>query len=61
METTNRIADAEFHAVDFMRKVRRELSEKYLQNNEQYIKDLKKALDDFKCRQEKAYGQSLDL
>ncbi len=57
METKNKIADTEFHAVDFMRKVRRELSEKYLQDKEQYMKDLKKAMEDFKCRQKKAYSQ----
>ena len=57
METKNKEIETEFHAVDFMRKVRLELSEKYLQNKEQYMNDLKKAMEDFKCRQKKAYGQ----
>lgn len=57
METKHKETKIEFRAVDFMRKVRRELSEKYLQNKEQYMEDLKKAMEDFKCRQKKAYNQ----
>jgi len=57
METKTKEIETEFHAVDFMRKVRRELSEKYLQNKEQYMEDLKKAMEEFKCRQKKAYSQ----
>ncbi len=38
-----------------MRKVRSELTEKYLQNKEQYLKDLKKAIEYFKSRQEQDY------
>ncbi len=57
METKNKVAvpETEFHAVDFMRKVRRELSEKYLQDKEQYMRGLKKAMEDFKHRQKKAH------
>ena len=61
MEKKNKIRDAEFHAVDFMRKVRRELSEKYLQDKEQYMKDLKKAMEDFKRRQKNAYSEQVHL
>lgn len=57
MKTKNKEIETEFHAVEFMRKVRRELSEKYLQDKEQYMKDLKKAMEDFKSRQKKAYSQ----
>ena len=57
MERKNKAAETEFHAVDFMRKVRLELSEKYLHNKEQYLKDLKNAMEDFKRRQKKAYSQ----
>ena len=57
METKNKAIENEFHAVDFMRKVRRELSEKYLQDKEQYMKDLKKVMEGFKCRQKNAYTQ----
>jgi len=56
METTKIKTETEFHAVDFMRKVRRELSEKYLQDKEQYMRDLKAAMEDFKQRQKKAYS-----
>ncbi len=57
METQNKTVENEFHAVDFMRQVRSELTERYLQDKEQYVKDLKKAMENFKRRQEKAYGQ----
>lgn len=57
METKNKEIETEFHAVDFMRKVRSELSEKYLQDKEQYLQDLKKAMEDFKSRQKKACSQ----
>ena len=57
METQNKANQKEFHAVEFMREVRSELSEKYLQDKSQYLEDLKKAMADFKRRQEKAYSQ----
>lgn len=53
MKTKNKLKDTEFHAVDFMRKVRRELSEKFLADKEQYMKDLKQSMDDFKLKQKK--------
>ncbi len=59
METKNKEMETEFHAIDFMRKVRSELSEKYLQDKEQYLQDLKKAMEDFKCRQKKASSQQV--
>lgn len=55
METRNKTTENEFHAVDFMRQVRSEMTEKYLQDKEQYLEYLKKAMEDFKLRQEKAY------
>ncbi len=61
MKTKNKEIETEFHAVDFMRKVRIELSEKYLQDKEQYLQDLKKAMEDFKCRQKKANSQQVHL
>ena len=57
METRNKTNEKEFHAVEFMRQVRSELSEKYLQDKTQYLEDLKNAMADFKRRQEKAYSQ----
>ncbi len=58
METQNKNLPNEFHAVDFMRQVRSELTAKYLKDKEQYLKDLKKAMEDFMRRQEKAYSQA---
>lgn len=57
MKTENNKMEEEFHAVDFMRQVRTELSEKYLQDKEQYLEELKDAMDEFKRRQEKVYSQ----
>ena len=57
METNNKETETEFHAVNFMRKVRSELTERYLQDKEQYLEDLKKAMENFKRRQERAYSQ----
>ncbi len=57
METKNKTVETEFHAVEFMRQVRGKLSEKYLQDKEQYMKDLKIAMEDFKRRQEKTESQ----
>lgn len=57
MKTQNKNTDNQFHAVDFMRQVRRELSKKYLQDKDQYLQDLKTAMENFKRKQEKAYSQ----
>lgn len=54
METKNSITKEEFHTVDFMRKVRNELSEEYLTDKQKYLENLKKVMADFKARQ-KAY------
>ena len=53
---TNKRKEKEFHAVDFMRKVRSELTEKFLNDKQKYLDYLKKAMEDFKCRQNKAYS-----
>jgi len=57
METMKKKMEPEFRAVDFMRKVRSELSEKYLRDKHQYVKDLKRAMEDFKCKQKEAFSQ----
>ncbi len=57
MKTENNNTDKEFHAVEFMRQIRGELSKKYLQDKEQYLEDLRKAMEDFKRKQEKVYSQ----
>ncbi len=42
METQNKNGENDFHAVDFMRQVRSEMTEKYLQDKGKYWEDLKK-------------------
>ena len=52
----NNKTENEFHAVEFMRKVRGELTEEFLKDKQKYLDYLKKALEDFKHRQKKAYS-----
>lgn len=49
--------EKEFHAVEFMRQVRSEQTEEYLQDKQKYFDHLKKAMEDFKLRQTKAFSQ----
>ena len=53
MENKNKNTIADFHAVDFMRQVRCELTEQFLQDKQKYFAYLKRAMDDFKFRQKK--------
>ncbi len=55
MENKNKQTKKEFHAVEFMRQVRSELTEQFLQDKQKYFKYLKQAMEDFKLRQQKAY------
>jgi hypothetical protein len=57
METKNETTEKEFHAVEFMRRVRSELTQQYLQDKQKYLDYLRKAMEDFKLKQKKAYGQ----
>jgi hypothetical protein len=43
--------EKEFHAVEFMRQVRSELTEDFLNDKQKYLRDLKKAMENFKLRQ----------
>ena len=52
MKTNN---ENKFRAVDFMRKVREELSNLYNTDKKRYFEEIKKAMEEFKARQEKAY------
>lgn len=54
MGTANKTLEKEFHAVEFMRQVRSELTQLYLQDKHKYLDYLKKAMEDFKRKQEKA-------
>jgi hypothetical protein len=49
---TNKKTEKKFHAVDFMRQVRSELTEQFLHDKQKYLDYLRKAMDDFKLRQE---------
>jgi hypothetical protein len=49
----NKKQQNEFHAVEFMREVRSELSEQFLQDKQKYFAYLKQAMEDFKSRQNK--------
>lgn len=51
---TNKKADKEFHAVEFMKQVRSELTALFLQDRQKYLEYLKKTMEDFKLRQQKA-------
>jgi len=51
----NKIKEKQFHSVEFMRQVRSELTEQFLQDKQKYFDYLKKAMEDFKLRQKKAY------
>ena len=57
MDTQTKNSDNQFHAVDFMRQVRSDLSQRYLQDRAKYLQDLKTALENFKRKQEKAYSR----
>jgi len=54
METKNNQANQEFHSVEFMRKVRTELTEQFLQDKQKYLNYLKQVMTDFKLKQKKA-------
>lgn len=52
----NKETEKEFHAVEFMRQVRSELTEQFLLDKQKYMEYLKHAMEDFKSRQRKAYS-----
>lgn len=56
MKQTNKILK-DFHAVEFMRKVRSELTDEFLQDRQKYLASLKKNMKDFRLRQKKNYSQ----
>ncbi len=58
MQTQNNTIEKEFQAVEYMRTARTELTEKFLQNRQEYLDYLKNAMADFKRRQSSAKGQS---
>jgi len=50
-------AEAAFHAVEFMRQVRAEMTEQYLTDRSKYLSGLKQGMTDFKERQRKVFAQ----
>lgn len=52
----NKQIPKEFHTVEFMRQVRSELTEQFLQDKQKYLDYLKEVMKDFKIRQKKAYS-----
>ena len=47
----------DFKAVDFMHKVREEMSTLYNTDKKRYFEEIKKAMAEFKAKREKAYSQ----
>ncbi len=54
MRTKNK---KDFKAVDFMRKVREQMSTLYNTDKERYFEEIKKAMADFKTNRGKIYSQ----
>lgn len=52
----NKQTKKEFHAVEFMRQIRHELTDQFLLDKQKYLDYLKQAMKDFKLRQKKACG-----
>ncbi len=48
METQNSNLEKDFHAVDYMRNVRKKMSELYLSDRGKYLEQIQKAMTDFK-------------
>ena len=53
MENKNKNTAANFHAVEFMRQVRSELTEQFLKDKQKYFDYLRQAMEDFKLRQKR--------
>ena len=54
MKTNNKKTNQDFHAVDFMRQVRSELTEVFLKDKQKYLAYLKQVMADFKMQQKTA-------
>ncbi len=50
METKNSKNKNEFHAVEFMREVRAELTQEFLQNKQKYLDHLHQVMTEFKAK-----------
>jgi hypothetical protein len=47
----------EFHAVEFMRKVRSELTEQFFQDRKIYLIYLKRSMEEFKLKQKQIHNK----
>lgn len=52
----NKQAAKRFHAVEFMREARSKMTEEYYKDKDKYLANLRKAMEDFKRRQKKAFS-----
>jgi len=57
MQTQSKTTEKEFHAVEYMRQIRTELTEQFLQDKQKYLANLKKVMEEFKLKQTKACRQ----
>jgi len=55
MKTNNKKNNQVFHAVDFMRQVRSEMTELFLKDKQKYFAYLKQVMEDFKMQQKKTF------
>jgi hypothetical protein len=53
MQTQNNKIEKGFHAVEYMREVREKLSEQYLTDKEKYLEFVRKAMEEFKKKNER--------
>ena len=51
MENKNKNTADDFHALEFMREARNELTEQLIADKQKYLEYLKKVMEDFKLRQ----------
>ena len=56
MENKIKNSTNKFHSVDFMREVRSELTEQFLQDKKKYFDFLKQSMEDFKLRQKQLHS-----
>ena len=52
----NKVIEKDFHAVDFMRQARIELTEQFLNDRQKYLEYLKKVMEEFKLKQLKVHS-----
>lgn len=56
MQTQNKTNENEFHAGEYMRQIRTELTEQFLQDKQKYLQHLRQVMADFKLKQSKVHS-----